>query len=188
LDPNLRATVYGLVAKYCDDHVLADFIRLYEKETLQEEKVRLLNAMGRFSTPAVLYSVLDYAFNSGKVRSGDFFYVLGGLASHAKGRRAAWFFLKDNWTKVSERYSGGGLKLLSRVVALTCDGFARYQDADDIEVFFKENPAPSATRAIAESLERIRVRAAWYERAKTDLDATLPLLAGPSSGSPLVGC
>jgi len=169
IPPNLRAAVYGLVARqnlHTDLKVLRD---LYEKEALQEEKVRLLNAMGRFTDTGILENVLDYAFNSGRVRNGDFIYVLAAMGSHPTGQRAAWAFMQANWKAISERYSGGGLKMLGRVIELTIGGFTHAADADDIEAFFAANPAPSATRAIAESLERIRIRDAWYRRDKDSI-------------------
>lgn len=171
LDPNLRAAVYDTVVKHSNSPY--DLRVLYEKENFQEEKVRLLRAMGKFVHPASLSAVLDYGFNSGKVRSGDCIYFLATMGSHARGRRAAWQFLKDNWDKIRRQYSSGGLAMLPHIINLTCSGFARFTDADEIEQFFKDHPAPSATRAVAEAVERIRVRAAWYERDKDQIKTTL---------------
>ncbi|HXV27276.1 MAG TPA: M1 family metallopeptidase [Candidatus Paceibacterota bacterium] len=167
LNPNLRAAVYATVAKqnlWSDLHI---FQQLYGSATLQEERVRLLNAMGRFTDRGILAKVLEFAFDPRQVRSGDFIYVLAGMGTHAQGRRSAWEFITANWEQVSERYSGGGLKMLGRIIELPISGFNRDEDAGAVERFFAEHPAPSATRAIAESLERIRTRAAWYRRDRT---------------------
>lgn len=171
--PNIRRAVYGLTAKHGGKDVFDIMVEMYRKETFQEEKVRLLVALGKFVDPNLLPAVLEYAFNSGEVRSGDVIYVLGALGSHGNGRRVAWKYLTENWESISTRYSTGGLKMLARTVSSVCSGFSRAEDADVIEQFFKEHPAPSATRAIAESLERIRVRSAWYERDKDVIAAAL---------------
>lgn len=173
LHPNLRRAVYGVAAKYGDSATFDTMIGMYGKETFQEEKVRLLNALGRFIHPTILVQVLDYAFNSGEVRSGDFIHVLSSMGKHARGRRAAWNFVVDNWQGINDRYSGGGLKMLSHIVAMSCSGFARTKDAEVVEQFFKDHPAPSATRAIAEAVEHIRVKAAWYERDRDEISAAL---------------
>ncbi|TSC74575.1 MAG: puromycin-sensitive aminopeptidase [Parcubacteria group bacterium Gr01-1014_44] len=173
VNPNLRVAVYSVTAQYGNQALFNILIGLYEKETLQEEKVRLLNALGRFTDSVILTAVLEYGFNSGKVRSGDFVYVLSAMGAHAQGRRMAWQFMNDNWEKISERYSGGGLKMLARIISLICDGFARAEDADMIEKFFQDHLAPSATRAITEAMERIRVRAAWYQRDKNQITTAL---------------
>ena len=172
-DPNLRKVVYGLTAKYGDKAAFDSIVEMYRKETFQEEKARLLSALGKFINPEFLPAALDYAFNSGEVRFGDVAYTLSSMGGNANGRRAAWKFLTDNWETISERYSGGGLKMLGRIISSICNGFTRAEDAEMVEQFFKDHPAPSATRAIAEALEHIRVRAAWYERDKDMIAAAL---------------
>lgn len=165
--------MYGTAVKNGDKALFDTTVWLYEKEQPQEERVRLICALGGFSEPEMIRAALDYGFNSGKVRSGDFMYILSWMGSSANGRRAAWQFIKDNWEKVSERYSGSGLNMIKHIIGGACSGFAHASDADEIEQFFKEHPAPNATRAIAEALERIRVRAAWYERDKNRIASAL---------------
>lgn len=173
VDPNLRKAVYGITAKHGDSVTFNTIIEMYQKETFQEEKLRLLMALGKFSDSVSLSAALEYSFNSGEVRHGDIMYVFSSLGSHTKGRRAVWKFMTDNWEKISERYSGGGLKMLGHIISGVCSGFASIEDAEIIERFFKDNPAPSATRAIAETLERIRVKAIWHQRDKDDIVSAL---------------
>ena len=173
IHPNLRLTVYRLVARL---NVWSDYQALqnmYEKETLQEERVRLLNAMGNISEQVMVNNLLRYTFDSGKVRQGDVFYVLSTLGSHAVGRREAWRYVTENWDKLQQRYSGGGLKMLGRILSSVVGGFVRAEDADACEQFFASHPAPSATRAIAQSLERVRNRAAWYRRDEGNISTFL---------------
>ena len=40
---------------------------------------------------------------------------------------------------------------------------------DDVEHFFADNPAPGAARTISQSLERIRLNAAWLDRNRDEL-------------------
>ncbi len=164
LNPNLRGAVYNIVARLNLGSLHRELQQRYEKAELHEERVRLLNALGHVSDDEMMSDLLDYTFNSGKVRTGDVPEVLSSLGSHAAGRRAAWHFVRTNWGNVQERYSGGGLMMTGRILEATLGGFATAKDADEIEQFFIEHPTPSATRVIAEALEQIRDRAAWYER------------------------
>ncbi len=169
LAPNLRATTYGLVAR---QNRLIDFEvtrSAYEREELQEEKVRLLSALGQFKDAYIMDHALDYAFNSGHVRPGDFSYILSGMQASLVGTRAAWAFITNNWDRVNERFSGGGLKILANVIEAAISGFRDAKDADAIEAFFAEHHAPSATRAIAESVECIRILDAWCQRDRNDI-------------------
>lgn len=168
-DPNLRKPVYGITAKHGDSQAFNTIVEMYRKEVFQEEKARLLATLGKFTDSVSVSAALEYMFNSGEVRFGDVSYVLSSLGSHTTGRRAAWNFLMNNWETISQRYSGGGLKMLGRIISLICDSFSREEDAQAVENFFKDHPAPSATRAIAEAIERIRIKAAWYERDKDEI-------------------
>jgi puromycin-sensitive aminopeptidase len=168
-DPNLRKSVYGITAKHSENKMFNVVIEMYRKEVFQEEKARLLATLGKFTDSVSVSTALAFAFNSGEVRFGDVSYTLSSLGSHAAGRRAAWNFLMNNWETISQRYSGGGLKMLGRIISLICDSFSREEDAQAVENFFKDHPAPSATRAIAEAIERIRIKAAWYERDKDEI-------------------
>lgn len=59
-----------------------------------------------------------------KVRSQDTVFVIGGVTGSVKGREMAWQFLKDNWTKLHDRYEGGFL--LSRLVKVNTQSDAWY--------------------------------------------------------------
>lgn len=171
-DPNLRGVIYSIAARYGDKEIFSTVMEMYRKETFQEEKVRLLMTLGKFTDPDLITTTLRYAFNSEEVRPGDFPYVLSAIGSHVNGRRAAWQFLTENWESVAKKYSGS-MNLLPHIITNVCSGFTLAQDAEAIEKFFSDHPAPSATRAIAEIIERIRVNAAWYERDKNDIVSAL---------------
>ena len=49
-----------------------------------------------------------------------------------------------------------------RLVGIT-GAFTTLDRADEVEAFFKNNPAPSAQRTIQQALERIRLNARWLE-------------------------
>ena len=170
-DPNLRGAIYSIAATNGDKEMFNTVMKMYQKETFQEEKVRLLQTLGRFTDPNLISTTLTYAFSSGEVRHGDFIYAISSLGSHAYGRRAAWQFLTENWDTLEKRYSSSGM--LAHIISTVCSGFARTQDAEAIEKFFKDHPAPDATRVIAESIEYICARADWYERDKNDIAEAL---------------
>uniref|UniRef100_A0A1I8IMR1 Aminopeptidase n=1 Tax=Macrostomum lignano TaxID=282301 RepID=A0A1I8IMR1_9PLAT len=50
------------------------------------------------------------------------------------------FFVKSRWSWFVEKFAGQFL--LSRLVQLLCNDFCTAEDADDVDAFFKANPAP----------------------------------------------
>ena len=155
---DLRGLVFSLVAQNGDSKVYNQMWDLELKTTLQEEKIRLLIAMARFTDTEILNDLLEKSLGE-NVRSQDTISVIGSVASNPHGKRLAWNFLKENWDTLDERYGGGGFGLM-RLVSIT-SGFASKEDYEDVENFFKANAAPAAERSVRQSLERIRLNTNW---------------------------
>tara|TARA_B100000029_G_scaffold516817_1_gene635143 strand:+ start:118544 stop:121126 length:2583 start_codon:yes stop_codon:yes gene_type:complete len=155
---DLRGIVFSLVAQNGDSTVYKQMWDLERETTLQEEKIRLLIAMARFSSPDILTDLLNQSIGD-NVRSQDTISVIGSVANNPYGKRLAWNFLKDNWSTLDERYGGGGFGLM-RLVSIT-SGFASDTDYKDVESFFKSNAAPAAERSVRQSLERIKLNTHW---------------------------
>jgi len=95
--------------------------------------------------------------------------VVVSTAGNPFGRNLAWEFLKTNWTEFDRRYGRGGFAIM-RLVSIT-GGFTEIGKVKEVEDFFKQNPAQSAQRTIQQSLERIRLNAAWLENNRENLSS-----------------
>lgn len=78
------------------------------------------------------------------------------------GRELAWQFFKDNFKTLIDRYMGGFL--LTRLVKYSTENFASEEKALEVEKFFIEQKCPGAERTVQQSLETIRLNAAWLSR------------------------
>ena len=56
--------------------------------------------------------------------------------------------------------------LLGRIVASCTEGFHDEKYAEELDQFFKENPTPIVTRAVNQTVEKIRIQALWFNREK----------------------
>jgi aminopeptidase N len=166
----LRGVVLSLTGQ-TGDRATYDQLWKMEKETsLQEEKIRLLLALTRFSDLELLKESLERSLSS-DVRIQDTIMVVSGVASNPRGRDLAWTFVKDNWTEFDRRYGSGGFGLM-RLVSI-CSNFTSQQSLNDVETFFAEHPAPAAERTIRQALERIRLNIKWLERNREGLASWL---------------
>ena len=166
LHPDLRGVVYSLVAQAGDRDT---YDRLWELERvadLQEEKIRLLLSLARFTSPELLQETLDRSL-SDDVRTQDTISVVTSVAANLAGRELAWNFVKDRWAEFDRRYGSGGFGLM-RLVSI-CGVFVDSEKLADVESFFQEHPAPAAERTIRQSLERIRLNIKWLERNSAEL-------------------
>ena len=166
LHPDLRGVVYSLAAQAGDRSTYDQLWELERKAQLQEEKVRLLLSLARFTQTELLQDTLEKSLSS-EVRSQDTITLVSAVAANTRGRDLAWQFVKDNWPEFDRRYGGGGFGLM-RLVSI-CGNFASADKLADVESFFQEHPAPAAERTIRQCLERIRLNTAWLDRNRSEL-------------------
>ena len=168
LPPDLRGLVFSLAAQAGDEQTYRQLWELERASDLQEEKLRLLLALGRFAQPELLQETLRRALTD-EVRSQDTITVITAVAANLKGRELAWQFVQDNWAEFDRRYGDGGFGLM-RLVSI-CSNFVDAAKIAEVEDFFREHPAPAAERTIRQSIERIRLNSRWLELNRSELAA-----------------
>ena len=166
LPPDIRALVFSLAGQAGDRSTYDQLWELEKNSNLQEEKIRLLMAVTRFTQPELLQESLERSL-SADVRSQDTISVVTGVASNLRGRELAWEFVKGNWPEFDRRYGGGGFGLM-RLVSI-CGNFNDEEKLAEVENFFQEHPAPAAERTIRQALERVRLNIKWLERNRAEL-------------------
>ena len=166
VNPDIRRAVLSLAAATGDRSTYDTMWELHKRASLQEEKIRLLVALGDFQRSDLLAETLDRAL-SDDVRVHDTISVIASVASNRLGRDIAWEFVKDNWGEFDRRYGEGGFAIMRLVSVISV--FTTEERREDVERFFRDNPTPAAERTVSQSLERIGVNAAWLERNRRDL-------------------
>ena len=166
LHPDLRGLVFSLAAQGGDEDTYNKLWDLERETQLQEEKIRLLLAVSRFSQPELLQETLRRTLTD-DVRSQDTISVVTAVAGNLKGRQLAWQFVQDNWGEFDRRYGDGGFGLM-RLVSV-CGNFVDAAKIPEVEAFFAEHPAPAGERTIRQSLEKIRLNSKWLELNRAEL-------------------
>ncbi len=164
--PDLRGVVFSLAGHAGDETTYRQLWELENRAALQEEKMRLLLGLSRFSQPELLTETLERSLTP-DVRSQDTISVVTAVAANVKGRDLAWQFVKDNWAEFDRRYGGGGFGLM-RLVSI-CGHFNDEARVEEIEEFFREHPAPAGERTIRQSIERVRLNSRWLDRNRSAL-------------------
>ena len=67
----------------------------YNSATLEEEKVRVLQALTQFKDTSLLHETLERSLTE-EVRVHDAVSVVAGVGSSPEGRGVAWAYLKEN--------------------------------------------------------------------------------------------
>lgn len=160
LPADIRSACYKTVLRAGGKDVYDKMLKLYRSVDLHEEKNRISRAMGATKDSELLQKVLDFSI-SDEVRSQDTVFVIMSVGMTKKGRELVWKFLKDQWDALNDRYQAG--YLLARLVKIT-ENFASTERANEIENFFKEKNTPGTERVVQQSVENIRLNAAWLAR------------------------
>lgn len=157
---DLRASVYRAVMANGDLDTLAQMQKLFRAADLHEEKERLSRSMGSCQKKEVLEQVLEFSLG-GEIRAQDIPFVIASVGANSKGRDLAWNFLKAKYNDFLSRYKSG--MLMNNLIKYTTEYFVSLDKASEIENFFKENKNP-ADRVVKQSIETIRLNAAWLDR------------------------
>lgn len=161
LPADLRMACYRAVLQQADEKVYEEMLNLYRSTDLHEEKDRISRALGSINDVTLLQKVIQFAMSE-EVRAQDAVFVIASVAINPAGRDTAWTFFKENWKILLNQYSGGFL--LTRLVKHLTENFASEEKAVEIENFFKTHEFPGAERTVQQSIETIRLNAAWLNR------------------------
>ncbi|XP_011165084.1 puromycin-sensitive aminopeptidase isoform X2 [Solenopsis invicta] len=168
LAADVRTPVYRAVLSVGDVNTYETMIKLYREADLQEEKERILRALGAIKDEDLsqLRKVLDFAMSE-EVRAQDTVFAIMSVTLSYKGRLMAWNFFKEKWKTLLDRYEGGFL--MARLVKFTTENFVTEEQAKDVENFFEEHPIPGTERTVQQCVESIRLNAAWLSREKDSI-------------------
>ncbi|MBY0376881.1 M1 family metallopeptidase, partial [Patescibacteria group bacterium] len=161
VNPDIRGAVYAVVASAGGEKEYKEFLRLYKKETLHEEKNRIGGNLGEFNDVKILKNVCEFAMSS-HVRKQDSVGVLSGVGLNPMGRDIWWGFTQKNWKILVSRYGEGGLTLARAIKAIGAS--AEEKHFIQFKKFFATHPAPGAKRAIDQVIERLEGNVAWLKR------------------------
>ncbi|XP_056647683.1 puromycin-sensitive aminopeptidase [Diorhabda sublineata] len=157
---DLRSACYKTVLRAGGVEEFDVLLKLYRTSDLHEEKDRISRAFGATKDPILLRRVLEFAM-SDEVRSQDTVFVIASVGLSSNGRDIAWQFFKDNWPKINDRVTG---QLLTRLIKYLTENFASDEKASEVERFFTEHKAPGTERTVQQSIETIKLNAAWLNR------------------------
>ncbi len=106
IEPDIRAAVYGLAAWTGDMARFKRMVSLYKKETVPDDKRRLLQSLAMFRDRAVINAVLRFAYTR-DVRLQDSYVLPAIVSSNPVGRHMIWKWTRKNWKALMPMYDSG---------------------------------------------------------------------------------
>lgn len=161
INPDIRGSIYAVIASNGGVKEYQAFIKRYNQETLHEEKNRIGSALGDFQNPKLLKLASEFSFSK-YVRPQDSIGILFSVGSNSAGRDVWLDFIQKNWKTLVSRYGDGGHTLSRLVKAIS--GSAEIKHFKLFKKFFTTHDAPGAKRSIEQVLERLEGNIAWLKR------------------------
>ncbi len=167
LNPDLRSSIYSLVAWNGDKKTYQLLRKLYNKAPTQEEKVRFLGALSNFQDKMLLLKSLQFALSK-DVRSQNLFVPVSKMVANPYGKELIWPWIKKNWRKIVERF-GVGNPLLNKIIG-TMSAESDIKKEEEIRHFFKKHQTPGTEMKLAQTLERIRINSKFLEITRKEFE------------------
>ncbi|KAL0968988.1 hypothetical protein UPYG_G00220880 [Umbra pygmaea] len=171
---NLRLLVYryGMRNSGTEEKWNIMFER-YKKETLAQEKDKLLYGLASVENVSLLYNLLEACKDENIVRTQDLFSVVRYVSLNRYGKTMAWDWVTLNWNYLVNRYTINDRnlgRLLTRITTTYNTELQLWQ----MEHFFKLNPnAGAGEMPRQQALETVKNNIEWVRRNKEEISLWL---------------
>lgn len=105
---------------------------------------------------------------SGDVKSQDIYLPASGLRGHPEGIEMLFQWLTEKWPEVQKRLSGNP-PILASMVTISTSSFAKQEQLDKVEAFFKDVDTKAFDQPLAQCKDAIRSKIAWVARDGDDV-------------------
>ena len=136
-----------------------------------DERNTALRSLGRAKDPELIKRTLALSL-SDNVKGQDIYLPLSSLRTHPEGIIELWSWVQENWAELEKRLPPS-LSMLSSVVSIATSSFTHREHIDEIQKFFAEKSTKGFDKALAQSCDAIRAKAAWIERDSEDVKTWL---------------
>ncbi|KAJ1646116.1 hypothetical protein J3B02_000542 [Coemansia erecta] len=134
----------------------------------EDHRMAALGAMACSSDEQLMRDTLEYAMTD-RVLPQDLNLVIGFMVtSDHRSKHVLWQWFCENYQRVVDRL-GECSALLGHVVGTVIGDFASEEMAQAVQSWFADKRTMAFDRTLPQSLEFIRVRAAWYARDCDDV-------------------
>lgn len=162
LDPDLRGTVFGTVARLGGKKEYDKLLKLHNRSTMSEERTTLVGALTAFKQPELIKNSLKL-ITSDNVRLQDVTYWIAFSFMNRYAKHQTWEWLKNHWTWL-EKNMGSDLSFY-RMPIYAARSFSEESFIDEYKNFFKPLLSPSMDRSYKQGLEIMEYQSAWRKRS-----------------------
>ena len=167
-DADVQSAAISVVAGNGGIDEFDEFVTRADATTNPQEQLRYLYSLGEFPSEELVLRATELAISDAIRAQNGPFVVQRALRNREHGA-AVWAFVRDNWDRVTARFSPSLLpRLIEGTTWLVEDAVAA-----DVTKFVEAHPLPSGGRTIAQHMERLQVHRATVARERERFAAML---------------
>lgn len=170
LNPDIRAVVYGTIARTGGKAEFDKLVDLHNNSTHSEERVTISGALTGFKQPELIDRALAM-ITTDNVRLQDASYWVAYSFMNRHARLKTWDWLVANWQWLNINL-GTDLSF-SRMPIYASRGFSDVDFLPVFKTFFATHMSPAFERPVKQAIEIIEWQAAWKERDNNKLQQYL---------------
>jgi puromycin-sensitive aminopeptidase len=170
LEANLHEAAVVMASRAGDEGRFDALRARFKAEPDPAFQRRYLVGLALFEDPALASRAQGMALGD-EVPLQDAASFIGGLLANRVARDDFWRLLRERWDALHGRI--GGAPMLVRRVVEAVGQLPERRHLDEAEAFFAAHPLAPAKQAIAQTLERMRLDVALWERAERAIGAWL---------------
>jgi len=167
---DLRSVVFNTAARHGDKKTFDKLLKFHDASDLSEERNTIASALTGFEQPELIDKALGL-ITTKTVRRQDAMYWLLYSFMNRFAKRAAWQWMKVNWTWL-DRELGSDLSF-SRTPIYAGRSFSDEDFTKEYDKFFADKASPGLERSIKQGREILGWQIDWKQR---DLDPILQYL------------
>ncbi|XP_055968445.1 leucyl-cystinyl aminopeptidase [Sorex fumeus] len=136
----------------------------YVSMTSEREKSKVLAALASSDDVRKLYWLMNSSLSGDTIRTQKLSFIIRMVGRRFPGHLLAWDFVKENWSKLVQKFHLGSYTIQS-IVAGSTHLFSTKTHLSEVQAFFEnQSEATFRLRCVQEALEVIQLNIQWVEK------------------------
>ncbi len=163
LHKDLKGTIYAS-AVWIDEANYPIVLDLYRKKEIQEEKIKLLSALGNSQNPHLVEKTLNYILTE-EVRLSDYFYPIVTASLNLAARKVTYNWLIKKWNSILEKLGLVTVLYMRKTLKFIIPECSIGKE-QEINLFLQKKKIAGLDKTYAQVLEELEVNSRFVRKYK----------------------
>uniref|UniRef100_A0A8C1QQ58 Leucyl/cystinyl aminopeptidase n=1 Tax=Cyprinus carpio TaxID=7962 RepID=A0A8C1QQ58_CYPCA len=168
---DLMRTVFKVAAQ--TDEGWGKLLDMYKHSINDPEKHKTLEALASTQDVWKIIWILQKSLDGSEIQTQEFPLVINTICKSFAGYLYAWDFVKENWDKITQKFSVGSFAIQSIIMSATSQFSTKTHLVEAQNFFSSLGMKGSQMRIVQEAIETIKLNMRWMENNLNTLQSWL---------------